>query len=51
MVGLESTVGTLIADGTPLLIDRSMVQAVGKNPDRRVQFVSRVKDRYSDSDK
>ena len=27
MVGLESTVGALIADGTPPLIDRSMVKA------------------------
>ena len=27
-VGLESTVGALIADGTPPLIDRSMVEAV-----------------------
>ena len=28
MIGLESTVGALIADGTPPLIDRSMVEAV-----------------------
>ena len=27
-VGLESTVGALIAGGTPPLIDRSMVEAV-----------------------
>ena len=28
MVGLESTVGALITDGTPLLIDQSIVEAV-----------------------